>query len=67
MNSISIETQKQLFSEARTFGAFLPKEVPDQVLREIYELAKWGPTSANLCPMRILFVKNGPETSALKF
>jgi nitroreductase len=35
--------------------------VSDEDLRKIYDLMKWGPTSANLCPMRILFVKNGPE------
>jgi 3-hydroxypropanoate dehydrogenase len=65
MTSIPIEAQKALFTEARTYSAFLPQDVPDQVLREIYDLTKWGPTSANLCPMRIVFVKKGPEKEKL--
>ena len=56
---------KQLFTEGRTFGAWLPKEVGDQTLREIYDLMKWGPTSANSCPARIVFVKAGPDKEKL--
>ncbi|MFC5580541.1 malonic semialdehyde reductase [Rhodanobacter terrae] len=48
----------QLFREARTFNAWLPKEVSDEQLRQLYELAKFGPTSANSSPMRVVFVKS---------
>lgn len=48
----------QLFRSARTYNAFLPKEVSDAQLRQIYELAKMGPTSANSSPMRLVFVKS---------
>lgn len=48
----------QLFRHARTFNAWLPKEVSDEQLRQIYELAKFGPTSANSSPMRVVFVKS---------
>jgi nitroreductase len=65
MNPISIDSIKQLFSEARTHNAWLEKEVSEQSLRDIYELMKWGPTSANLCPARILFIKTGPEKEKL--
>jgi 3-hydroxypropanoate dehydrogenase len=48
----------QLFTEARTHHAWLGKPVSDDLLQEVYDLAKWGPTSANSLPMRILFVKS---------
>ncbi len=61
MKSLSNDAIKQLFSEARTYSSWLTKEVSDQDLKAIYELMKWGPTSANLCPARILFLRNGPQ------
>ncbi|HEY2622650.1 MAG TPA: malonic semialdehyde reductase [Dyella sp.] len=48
----------QLFRSARTFNAWLPKDVSDAQLHELYELAKFGPTSANSSPMRLIFVKS---------
>jgi len=48
----------QLFRSARTFNAWLPKEVSDEQLHQLYELAKFGPTSANSSPMRVVFVKS---------
>jgi nitroreductase len=65
MNSISNEDLKILFIEARTYPGWLPREVGDQTLRDIYELMKWGPTSANSTPARIAFVKNGPHKEKL--
>lgn len=53
----------QLFREARTFNAFLPKPVSDEQLRQLYDLAKFGPTSANASPMRVIFVTS-PEAKA---
>src|SRR5213080_3025626 len=54
------ETFDQLFREARTYNAFRGIPVSDDVLHQLYELMKWGPTSANLCPARILFLRT-PE------
>jgi 3-hydroxypropanoate dehydrogenase len=48
----------QLFRHARTFNAWLPKDVSDEQLHQLYELAKFGPTSANSSPMRVVFVKS---------
>ncbi|WP_165231676.1 malonic semialdehyde reductase [Aquisphaera insulae] len=45
-----------LFREARTHGAWLPKPVPESLLREVYDLARLGPTSANASPARFVFV-----------
>ncbi len=60
---ISDEALDQLFRAARTHAAWLPKSVPAQVLREIYELAKLGPTSANSSPARFVFLTT-PEAKA---
>ena len=46
----------QLFRTARTRNGWEPNLVPEVLLREVYELAKWGPTSANTCPARFVFL-----------
>ena len=46
-----------LFFQARTYYAWLPKPVLEEQLHAIYDILKWGPTSANGCPMRILFLQ----------
>ena len=45
-----------LLREARTHYAWLPTPVAEGTLREVYDLMKWGPTSANSCPLRIVFL-----------
>ena len=47
-----------LFRTARTQNGFLDKAVSDEQLRQIYDLAKWGPTTQNSQPMRIVFVRS---------
>ncbi|GLQ91791.1 malonic semialdehyde reductase [Dyella acidisoli] len=56
----------QLFRTARTYNAFLPKEVTDEQLHALYELAKFGPTSANSSPMRLVFVKSAVAKQKLE-
>ena len=46
----------QIFRTARTFPRFLDRPVSTETLREIYELMKWGPTTSNSQPCRIVFV-----------
>ena len=55
---ISITSIQQLFTDARTHHAWQDREVADGLLQEIYDLTKWGPTSANSSPMRIVFAKS---------
>ena len=55
-----------IFRAARTHNAWLPRAVDDAVLDQIYELARLGPTSANTCPMRIVFVKSDAAKQRLK-
>lgn len=52
-----------IFRSARTHNGWLPKPVTDDQLRAIYDVMKWGPTSANCQPARIVFVrtKEGKE------
>lgn len=56
----------QLFRNARTFNAWLPKEVSDEQLQQLYDLAKFGPTSANSSPMRVVFVKSPAAKAKLE-
>jgi 3-hydroxypropanoate dehydrogenase len=53
-------TTEQLFTEGRSHNRFTDEAVPDETLRAIYERMKWGPTSANCSPARIVFVRT-PE------
>jgi 3-hydroxypropanoate dehydrogenase len=56
----------QLFLEARTHTRWLDRPVEDALLRELYDLAKLGPTSANSQPMRVVFVKSEAAKQRLK-
>ncbi len=47
----------QLFRTARTYNRF-GGEIGDETLHRLYELMKWGPTSANMSPARLIFVKS---------
>lgn len=49
---------KQLFTEARSHNAWQKKDVPDALLREVVDLMKMGPTSANCLPARVIFLKS---------
>lgn len=46
-----------LFTDARTANTFSPAPVSDEELAEIWELAKWPPTGANIQPLRVLYVR----------
>jgi 3-hydroxypropanoate dehydrogenase len=46
----------QIFREARTYSAWLPKRVDQELLKELYDTAKLGPTSANSSPLRVVFI-----------
>jgi 3-hydroxypropanoate dehydrogenase len=45
-----------IFREARTHNGWQPTQIAEAVLRQMYDLMKMGPTSANCSPARILFV-----------
>ena len=56
----------QLFRNARTYSAWLPKAVPVEVLRQIYDLLKLAPTSANSTPARFVFVASKEAKERLR-
>ena len=60
------EAHDQLFRNARTHNVWLNKPVDDALLQQVYDLAKMGPTSANICPMRVVFVKSKDAKEKLK-
>lgn len=47
-----------IFRDARTYNAWLDKPVPDALLKQIHELMILGPTSANMLPLRIVYIKS---------
>ena len=46
----------QLFTEARTRNAWSDRPVPEDLLRRLYDLTKFGPTAVNATPARFVFV-----------
>jgi 3-hydroxypropanoate dehydrogenase len=63
---LSDEGLNLLFRDARTHTAWQNRPVDDAVLQKVYELARMGPTSANMCPMRLVFVKSQEAKLKLK-
>jgi nitroreductase len=55
-----------LFHKARSHNGWQDKPVSDELLHQLYELLKWGPTSANSSPGRIVFVKSEAAMEKLK-
>lgn len=55
----------QLFRTARTANAWTPEPVSADLLRELYELSKWGPTSANVSPARFVFLTTADAKARL--
>jgi 3-hydroxypropanoate dehydrogenase len=62
---VSDEALDQIFREARTQNAWLPKRVPAELLREVYDLARLGPTSANSTPARFVFLESAAAKARL--
>lgn len=56
----------QLFTEAHSHTTWQDKVIPEHVLQKLYELVKFGPTSANCCPARFVFVSSNEAKEKLK-
>lgn len=63
--ALSTSALEQLFGSARTHNAWLDVPVSDAQLQAIYAQSKWGPTSANSCPARFVFVKSAEAKARL--
>ena len=55
-----------IFREARTFSKWLPRPVTDETLHNLYDLLKWGPTSANASPARFAFLRSKDAKERLR-
>ncbi len=62
LNDASLD---QLFRTARTANAFADRAVDDATLHALYDLLKWGPTSANSSPARFVFVRSAEAKQRL--
>jgi 3-hydroxypropanoate dehydrogenase len=60
---IDAQCLDQLFFDARTHNEWQDRPVSDELLRELFDVLRWAPTSANCSPARIVFVKS-PEAKA---
>ena len=66
MPSLDTPALAQLFTEARTHNGFHPEPIPAATLQQLYELMKWGPTSMNCQPARLVFVTSADGKAKLK-
>ena len=58
-------TTEQLFDNARSHNGYLPEAIPESTLRRLFDLLKWGPTSANCSPARFIFVTSAQAKEKL--
>lgn len=56
----------KLYFDARTHNKWTDRPVPDALLRDVVDLMKWAPTSANCSPARFVFVKSEDAKARLK-
>ena len=59
-------TLRLLLTEARTINTWTDQEVSVDTLKDIYEIMKMGPTSANSCPARLIFLKSSNAKERLR-
>lgn len=65
MPRLNADSLAQLFTNARSHNGFAPGAIPDATLRELFELMKWGPTSMNCQPARLVFVTSAEAKAKL--
>ena len=63
-STLPADALDQLFRTARTHNE-IGGEVSDELLHQLYDLLKWGPTTANSCPARFVFVKSAEAKGKL--
>ena len=66
MTTIDETAQDIIFRKARTHNGWQNKPIEDSLLERVFELCKWGPTSANCSPMRLVFVRSKEAKEKLK-
>src|ERR1700675_3403519 len=64
-SALNDQSLDQIFRSARTPNGWADRPVEDDTLREIYDLMKWGPTSANSNPARFVWVHSADGKAML--
>src|SRR5450432_3375542 len=64
-SALNDQSLDQIFRSARTFNGWAARPVEDSTVREIYDLMKWGPTSANSSPARFVWVRSADGKATL--
>lgn len=62
---VSDNALNQIFRDARTYNAWEDRDLPETLIRAVYDLQKWGPTSANCCPARYTFLHSAEAKERL--
>lgn len=65
MNEFNSDSISKIFTEGRSHHSWLPKKVDDSLLYKIYDIGKWGPTSLNANPARLVFLKSNTAKEKL--
>jgi 3-hydroxypropanoate dehydrogenase len=64
-NAVSSESLDQIFRSARTYNGWTDTPVEVGLVRDLYDLLKWGPTSANSSPARFVWVHSAEGKTKL--
>jgi 3-hydroxypropanoate dehydrogenase len=64
-SALNDQSLDQIFRSARTPNGWADRPVEDDTVREIYDLMKWGPTSANSSPARFVWVRSADGKATL--
>jgi 3-hydroxypropanoate dehydrogenase len=63
--SLSDEALDRIFRTARSYNGYQDRPVSEDQLRQIWDLMKWGPTSANMMPARIVWLTSQEQKDKL--
>ena len=64
-SAVSAESLDQIFRSARTYNGWTDTPVEEGMVRDLYDLLKWGPTSANSSPARFVWVRTAEGKAKL--
>src|ERR1700712_5705113 len=64
-SSLNGQSLDQIFRSARTPNGWADRPFEDTLVREVYDLMKWGPTSANSSPARFVWVRSADGKATL--
>ena len=66
MKALDQNALDTLFLNARSHNGWQDKALPDGIIQKIYDLMKMGPTAANSCPARFVFIESDEAKARLK-